>query len=154
MKELQNELETEKEQEQKTKRIIIRVRNVMKHEFDIVDGRMTIMAALRTMKHVETKSLIVDKRDDDDEYGMLLISDIAKQVLALDRSPERINVYEIMSKPLLSVDPEMDIRFSARLFDQFGLSRAPVLQDGKIIGIVSYTDMVLKGFLNYDDYVV
>jgi predicted transcriptional regulator len=59
-----------------------------------------------------------------------------------------------MSKPLLSVDPEMDIRFSARLFDQFGLSRAPVLQDGKIIGIVSYTDMVLKGFLNYDDYVV
>jgi predicted transcriptional regulator len=126
----------------------------MKHEFDIVDGRMTIMAALRTMKHVETKSLIVDKRDDDDEYGMLLISDIAKQVLALDRSPERINVYEIMSKPLLSVDPEMDIRFSARLFDQFGLSRAPVLQDGKIIGIVSYTDMVLKGFLNYDDYVV
>ncbi len=152
MKEQQKELE--KEKERKSKRVIIRVRNVMKHEFDIVDGRMTIMAALRTMKHVETKSLIVDKRDDDDEYGMLLISDIAKQVLALDRSPERINVYEIMSKPLLSVDPEMDIRFSARLFDQFGLSRAPVLQDGKIIGIVSYTDMVLKGFLNYDDYVI
>jgi predicted transcriptional regulator len=138
----------------KEKRNIIRVRNVMKHEFDIVDGRMTIMEALRTMKHVETKSLIVDKRDDDDEYGMLLISDIAKQVLALDRSPERINVYEIMSKPLLSVDPEMDIRYSARLFDQFGLSRAPVLQDGKIIGIVSYTDMVLKGFLDYEGDIV
>ena len=136
----------------KEQRSIIRVRQVMKHEFDIVDGRMTIMEALRTMKHVETKSLIVDKRDDDDEYGMLLISDIAKQVLALDRSPERINVYEIMSKPLLSVHPEMDIRYSARLFDQFGLSRAPVLQDGKIIGIVSYTDMVLKGFLDFEGW--
>jgi predicted transcriptional regulator len=138
----------------KEQRSIIRVRQVMKHEFDIVDGRMTIMEALRTMKHVETKSLIVDKRDDDDEYGMLLISDIAKQVLALDRSPERINVYEIMSKPLLSVHPEMDIRYSARLFDQFGLSRAPVLQDGKIIGIVSYTDMVLKGFLDFEGEIV
>jgi len=138
----------------KQDRTIIRVRQVMKHEFDIVDGRMTVMEALRTMKHVETKSLIVDKRDDDDEYGMLLISDIAKQVLALDRSPERINVYEIMSKPLLSVHPDMDIRFSARLFDQFGLSRAPVLQDGKIIGIVSYTDMVLKGFLDFEGDIV
>ena len=133
----------------KMKRNIIRVRDVMKHEFDIVDGRATIMEALQTMKHVETKSLIVDKREEDDEYGMLLISDIAKQVLALDRSPERINVYEIMSKPLLSVDPDMDIRYCARLFDQFGLSRAPVLQEGKIIGIVSYTDMVLKGFLDF-----
>ena len=57
-------------------RKIIRVRDVMKKEFDVIDGRMTVMDALRTMKHVETKSLIVNKRNDDDEYGMVLISDI------------------------------------------------------------------------------
>ena len=52
--------------------------------------------ALQKMKHIETKSLIVEKRNDDDEYGMVLLSDIAKDVLAKDRSPERVNIYEIM----------------------------------------------------------
>lgn len=132
-------------------RKIVRVRDVMKTKFDMVDGKMTIMDALRTMKHVETKSLIVDKRHDDDEYGMLLLSDIAKNVLAKDRSPERTNVYEIMSKPLLSVDPKMDIRYCARFLERFGLSRAPVVEAGKVIGIVSFTDLVLHGLVEFDN---
>jgi len=126
---------------------IVRVRDVMKHKFDMIDGTMTVRDALNTMKHVDTKSLIVDKRDDDDEYGMVLISDIAKQVVAKDRAPERVNIYEIMSKPVLSVDPDMDIRYCARMFEQFGLSRAPVTENGKVIGIVSFTDIVLKGLI-------
>jgi len=130
-------------------RKIIRVRDVMKEKFDIIDGRVTVMEALRTMKHVETKSLIVDKRNDDDEYGMVLISDIAKLVLGNDRSPDRVNVYEIMAKPLLPVDPDMDIRYCARYFQNFGLSRAPVIENRKIIGIISFTDMVLKGLVNF-----
>jgi predicted transcriptional regulator len=130
---------------------ITRVRDVMKNNFDLVDGRSTVMEALKKMKHVETKSLIVDKRHDDDEYGMLLISDVAKKVLAMDRSPDRINVYEIMSKPVLSVDPDMDIRYCARYFERFGLTRAPVVDHGKVIGIVSYTDMVIKGMVRFDN---
>jgi CBS domain-containing protein len=101
------------------------------------------------MKHVETKSLIVNKRDDDDEYGMVLISDIAKLVLAKDRSPDRVNVYEIMTKPLLTVDPDMDIRYCARYFEHFDLSRAPVVENRQVIGIISFTDMVLKGLVNF-----
>ena len=129
---------------------ITRVRDVMKTDFDLVDGRSTVMEALNKMKHVDTKSLIVDKRHDDDEYGMLLLSDVAKRVLAMDRSPERINVYEIMSKPVLSVDPAMDIRYCARYFERFGLTRAPVIDGGNVVGIVSYTDMVMKGMVKFD----
>ncbi len=130
---------------------IIRVRDVMKTEFDIVDGRMTVMEALRTMNHVETKTLIVNKRDENDEYGMVLITDIATSVLAKDRSPYRVNVYEIMSKPLLPVDPDMDIRYCARYFERFNLSRAPVVENRKVIGIVSHTDMVLRGLVKYEE---
>jgi len=130
-------------------RAVIRVRDVMKQDFDMVDGRITVMEALRTMKHVETKSLVVNKRHDDDEYGMVLISDIAKLVLAKDRSPDRVNVYEIMAKPLLPVDPDMDIRYCARYFENFSLSRAPVVENKKVIGIISFTDMVLKGLVNF-----
>lgn len=130
-----------------TERKRITVRDVMKHKFDIVDGMMSVKDAMKAMKHMTNKSLIVEKRDENDEYGIILISDIARKVLAQDRAPERVNVYEVMSKPIVTVDPDMDIRYAARLFDRFGLSRAPVVENGQVVGIVSFTDMVLKGLV-------
>ncbi|MDH3948348.1 MAG: CBS domain-containing protein [Gammaproteobacteria bacterium] len=133
-----------------TARKVIRVRDVMKPEIDIVEGMMTVKEALTTMKHIDTKALIVNKRHDDDEYGIVMLSDIAKYVLATDRAPERVNVYEVMSKPVICIDPDMDIRYCARLFEKFGLSRAPVVEHRKVVGIVSFTDMVLHGMVEND----
>ena len=130
---------------------LVRVSEVMKPNFDMIDGKVTVTEAIKRMEHVETKTLIVDKRHEDDEYGIVLLSDIAKRVLAVDRSPDRVNVYEIMTKPVITVRPGMDIRYCARLFDRLGLSRAPVLQHGKVVGIVSFTDMVLRGFFDIND---
>ncbi|MDH5393045.1 MAG: CBS domain-containing protein [Gammaproteobacteria bacterium] len=124
---------------------MVPVRNVMKNKVDMIDGKLTVAEALEQMRHIETKTLLVNKRFEGDEYGMVLLSDIAKQVLAKDRSAERVNIYEIMTKPVVTVDPNMDIRYCARLFERMGLSRAPVVENGKVTGIVSYTDMVLKG---------
>ena len=135
----------------KRKEKIVRVRDVMKFELDIVDGMLTVAEALRSMKFPDTRTLIVDKRHEDDEYGIVVFRDMAKKVLARDYSPERVNIYEIMSKPVIYVDPDMDIRYCTRLFDRFGLSRAPVLEDQKIIGLVSYTDIVLKGLIPETD---
>ena len=131
-------------------RKLVRVRDVMKPEFDMIDGKMTVADALRAMRYTETKTLLVDKRHADDEYGMVLLSDIAKQVLAKDRSPERVNIYEIMSKPVIPVRPDMDIRYCARMFEQFGLSRAPVIDGDTVVGIISFTDMVLHGQVEED----
>ena len=126
---------------------IIRVRDVMKSDIDVVDGMLTITEALKSMKYPDTRTLIVDKRHEDDEYGVVMFRDMAKKVLARDHSPSRMNIYEIMSKPVVSVHPDMDIRYCTRLFDRFGLSRAPVLENHEIIGLVSYTDIVLKGLM-------
>lgn len=126
---------------------LVRVRDVMKTKFDTVDGLATVAQALETMAHVETKTLIVKKRHQDDTIGMVVISDISRQVLAKDRAPDRVNIYEIVSKPVLSVSPDMDIRYCARLFARFDLSRAPVVEYGEVIGIVSLTDMVVKGMM-------
>lgn len=126
---------------------IVRVRQVMKTEFDTVDSMATVYDALKSMRHIETKCLIVNKRHDDDEYGVLLLSDVARKVIGENRSPQRVNVYEVMAKPVITVDPEMNIRYCARLFDRFELSRAPVVEHGKVVGIVSFTDMVLRGLL-------
>ena len=127
------------------KKNIIRVVDVMKTDFDLVDGMDTVADALRKSRHVESKCFVVDTRHENDEYGIVLLSDIAKLVVARDKSPERVNIYEIMSKPVVSVDPKMDIRYCARLFENLGLGRAPVIDGGKVIGIVGYTDIVLHG---------
>ena len=124
---------------------IVRVRDVMRPEFDLVEGMDTVASALKNSKHPETKCFIVDMRHDNDEYGIVLLSDIAKHVLAKDKSPDRVNIYEIMSKPVVSVDPDMDIRYCTRLFETFGLSCAPVIDHRKVVGVVGYTDIVLRG---------
>ncbi len=126
---------------------VITVRDVMKHEYDMVEGVATVRQALKVMHHVETKCLIVDKRHEHDEYGIVVIADIAREVLAANRSPDRVSIYEVMTKPAVTVHPGMDIRYTSALFARLGLSRAPVVENGEVIGIISHTDMVMKGLL-------
>ena len=123
----------------------ITVRQVMRAEVTEVDGSIDVMEAMLIMKRVGATILIVKKRHDQDEYGMLSFSDIAKQVIAKDRAPERVNVYEIMAKPIITVRPDMSIRHCARLFEKFGISHAPVLENDEIAGVVSYYLLVLGG---------
>ncbi|MDO9161659.1 MAG: CBS domain-containing protein [Methylococcaceae bacterium] len=127
------------------KRALIRVRDVMKTDYGSIDGVATVADALKLMKTLKTAVLLVNKRDDTDEYGMINCGDIARHVLAKDRAPDRVNVYEIMSKPVISVHPDMDIRYCSRLFAEYNLVRAPVLENNQIVGIISPNSLVLDG---------
>ncbi|MDO6592623.1 CBS domain-containing protein [Neptuniibacter sp. 1_MG-2023] len=131
----------------KVEKKVVRVRDVMTDEFAIIDGLITVQDALIVFQQQNSEVLIINKRNPDDEYGLLLLADVAKNVVAKDRAPERVNVYEVMAKPVVSVDPEMDIRYCSRLFENFGLAHAPVIKDGKVLGVVSYSGIVLKGVL-------
>ncbi len=124
---------------------LIRVKDVMKTDFGTIDGIATVAEALKKMKTLKTAVLIVNKRNEHDEYGMVTSADIARHELAKDRAPDRVNVYEIMSKPIISVHPDMDIRYCSRLFANYNLVRAPVLENNKIIGMVSPNSLVLDG---------
>ncbi|MEE9411887.1 MAG: CBS domain-containing protein [Methylococcales bacterium] len=117
----------------------------MKTSFVTIDRTATISDALLTMKREKTAVLVVNPRDEDDEYGLLTAGEIARHVMAQDRAPERVNVYEIMTKPVISIPPQMDIRYCARLFARYDLIRAPVIEERKVIGIVSPAGLVLDG---------
>ena len=80
-------------------------------------------------------------------HGSLANANVAKEVIAKNRAPERVSVYEIMAKPVLTVRPDMEIRYCARLFENFGISHAPVVENDRIIGTVSYYRLVLHGIL-------
>jgi len=124
---------------------IVRVKDVMKTAFSTIDGAATIADALLTMKENKTSVLIVSKRHDDDEYGMITSTDIARHVLAKDRAPQRVNVYEIMTCPVIKVHPNMDIKYCSRLFDTYNLVRAPVLDGDNLVGTISPNSLVLEG---------
>jgi CBS domain-containing protein len=126
-------------------RKIIKARDVMHEQHLELDGMATVHQALEAMKAEKSNVVIVKKRDENDVFGIVLLSDIAKKVLARDRPSKRVNVYEIMTKPVIPVDPDMDVRYVARLFDRFGLSKAPVVENGEVIGIVSYNELVFDG---------
>jgi predicted transcriptional regulator len=128
-----------------TTRDVIRVADVMERDYVLLDGVATVAEALAVLRERGATFLLVAKRHEDDEVGIVMVADIAKHVLARNRSPERTNVYESMSKPVLAVEPRMDIRYCARLFHRFGISTAPVIEAGEVRGVVTYDQLVLKG---------
>ncbi len=124
---------------------IIKVGDVMTPEVKTIEGTQTVDKAIDMMRNSGVSSLVVDRRDEDDEYGMVVVSDIATKVIGPDKAPERVGVYEIMTKPVLSVSEDMDIRYAVRLLSQFGLSRAFVTDGHRNLkGIVTLRDMVLR----------
>ncbi|MCW8332670.1 CBS domain-containing protein [Vibrio paucivorans] len=129
----------------------VKVQDVMANTYVIVDGLTTVHEGIELARKHSVKALIVKKRHDDDEFGIVLMNDIAKKVLAKNRSPKRTNIYEIMTKPALSVDPDMNVKYCARLFERFGISRAPVIRQGEVLGMVSYNNIVLNGMARDDE---
>ncbi len=120
------------------------VRDVMSPSLQIVDGLSTVREAIDRMREFGISSVVVDRRDADDEYGIVVIHDVAEHIIGRNRSADRTNVYEIMSKPVVSLDVGMNIRYAARLLFQLGLSRAIVTENGDLVGVVTLRELVLR----------
>ena len=123
---------------------VLRVGDVMRTEVHAVDGLATVSEAMALMRRHQVSSLVVPRRDADDEFGLILVSDIARRVIAENRAPERVNVYEVMSKPVLTLPSEMQARYAVRLLVRFAVSRAVVVDhDRNPVGITTLRDLVL-----------
>lgn len=132
-----------------TKKTIIRVADVMTRGVITVEPSATIRQAVQLMSDNRTSSLVVERRDVDDEFGLLTVADIAREVLARDLSPERVNVYEVMFKPVITLAAEMNVVYGVRLLSRFNLTRALVIDhDRNPLGIVTLRDLVIRGLTN------
>lgn len=123
----------------------VMVSDVMSTSVRTIERMATVSEAIQVMREAELSSLVVERRDEHDEYGLLVVSDIAREVIGKERSPDRVNVYEVMSKPAVTVPGGMNIKYAISLLVRFRLSRALVLDDRRRpIGIVTLRDMVLR----------
>ena len=127
-----------------TESSFVRVRDLMVEELHTINGLDTVAEAMALMKRHRVSSLVVNRRDEDDELGLVVVADIARGVIADNRAPDRVNVYEIMSKPLLTLPEDMLARYAVRLLVRFELSRAVVVDhDRNAIGMVTLRDLIM-----------
>ncbi len=122
----------------------MKVSQAMTASVHTIDAMATVKEAILAMRTHNVSSLAVERRDEHDEFGILVITDIAREVIAVNRAAERVNVYEIMSKPVVSLPADMKIKYAVRLLVRFDLSRALVIDASRQpIGIVTLRDLVL-----------
>ncbi|MEE8444274.1 MAG: CBS domain-containing protein [Alphaproteobacteria bacterium] len=123
----------------------IKVGEVISGAVHTIDSMATIRKAMTKMAKHKISSLVVERREDEDEYGLITVADIAREVVARNLSFDRVQVYEVMSKPVISVHPDMDLRYAIRLLVRFGLKRALAIGDDRqVLGMVTLRDMVLR----------
>lgn len=130
-----------------TKRIFRSAKDVMMKKVIMIDGMATAKEAVELMRKENVESLIVEKRHPHDAYGIVNVNDFIRGVIIADKTSEEVNVFEIMTKPLISVPADMDVRYVASLMVNVGIRMAPVEENGEYIGKVSLTDLILDDML-------
>ncbi len=113
---------------------------------DVVTIRpsVTVSKAVNLMKEKNVRCLIVDRKSDEDAYGIITETDIVYKVVAYGKNPNKVKVYEVMSKPCIVVNPELEVEYVARLFANTGIHQAPVIKD-KLLGLVTVKEIINKG---------
>lgn len=123
---------------------IVRVTDVTRTSLHVVSGLATVQNALEEMNKHRVSSLVIERRNDGDEYGVITVQDIAAKVVAINRSTERTSVYEIMTKPTLTINADMKVKYAIRLLAQLEHSRALVTDGEALLGLVNLRDLVLS----------
>ena len=119
-----------------------KVRDVMMPNFTKVEGVLKISDALNTMRGKKINAILVEPRDKNDVYGIMTLKDIARKVIGQNRMLHETHVYEVMSKPVLSINADMPIRYAARFLTNFNVSYAMVIESNEVTGMVSLNGIV------------
>ncbi|MFM5887409.1 MAG: CP12 domain-containing protein [Dolichospermum sp.] len=117
--------------------------DVMTKDVAMIRNSATVKEAVDLMRSRDWRALIVDRRHEQDAYGIITESDIVYKVISYSKDPNKVRVYEIMTKPCIVVNPELGLEYVARLFANHHLRRAPVIS-GKLLGIISLTDILAQ----------
>jgi CBS domain-containing protein len=120
------------------------VKDIMTTAVVTVKGSATVAEAVKLMKEKTLHGLVVQPRSTADPYGVVSETDIIYKVAAFGHDPKKMRVYEIMTKPCITINPEMGIEYVARLFAQVRIRRAPVTQGTNLLGMISVSDILFK----------
>jgi CBS domain-containing protein len=122
---------------------MIKAAEIMTKNVTKISGATTVDRAVKLMQNKGISSFIVDRRHPQDAYGIVTETDIVSKVIAYGKDPQKVRVYEIMTKPCLVINPELGVEYVARLLTNLGVHCAPVIKD-ELLGIISLSDIINK----------
>jgi predicted transcriptional regulator len=122
-------------------------KDIMRKKVVLIDGMASAKEAVEMMRKEKVGALIIKKRHQQDAYGIVNIHDFIKGVILLDKTSKEVNIFEIMTKPVISVPANMDAKYVASLFINVGIRMAPVEENGEYIGMISLSDLILENLL-------
>lgn len=117
----------------------LNVRDVMVDEVVTIETDATVHEAVRMMNRHEIGCLIVVLKGK--PVGIITERDMLKRVLAKSLDPVAIKVSDIMSAPLISGKPGMEIEDAVRLMFKTKIKKLPVVRRGRLLGLVTLTDI-------------
>ena len=118
--------------------------DIMRKGVETISSGSTAADALRKMQQLKVSSLIVDRRNKDDAYGLLTKADIVTKAIEAGLKRKNLSgtkVFQIMSKPLITVPPGLAVKYCIRVMKKAGVSRVPVFDGKQIVGILSLSDI-------------
>jgi CBS domain-containing protein len=122
---------------------MLKARDIMTNRVLTIQSLATVADALEIMRKNQVHALVVDHSGPDDAYGIIIDEDIVYNVIAEGEDPSVVQVYEIMTKPCVVVNPDLNVEYVAKLFANVGIRCAPVIQE-KLLGIISVSDILHK----------
>jgi CBS domain-containing protein len=115
------------------------VQDIMTKDVVAVDENMTALDAARLMTEKGISSLIIEK--DHAPVGIISERDFVKKICLKDMLPSTINVGSIMSKIQTYASPDTPVDVAVQRMVNHKIRRLPVISDGKVIGIITVTDL-------------
>jgi len=109
-----------------------------------VDAEATVSEALALMRRRYIHSLIVNKGPNNPEFGIITSTDICDQIVAQQRNPSTTRVKEVMTSPVITINPDAPLHECAALMSQRKIHHIPVLdENGQLIGMISAADFLV-----------
>jgi len=119
----------------------VEVKDVMSSPVVTVRGDDNVAKVAKTMARRGIGSVIVvDKKRK--PLGIITEKDVVRRVAAKGLHPNKIKAANIMSKPLRTIEPSLDVREAARRMKQAKVKRFAVMEAGRLVGVVTGTDIV------------
>ena len=122
---------------------MLKARDIMTTRVITIAESASVAEALQVMRKHQVHELVVALNSPDDAYGLISDEDVVYSVIAEGEDPLNVQVYEVMMKPCVVVNPDLGVKFVAKLFANVGIRCAPVIQE-KLLGIVSVSDLLHK----------
>jgi CBS domain-containing protein len=127
----------------------IPVRDVMTRPVITADVNIDALTAAKRMALANVGCLIVISSEK--PIGILTERDLVKKIVAVAADPKVARVGDVMSSPLVTISPEANLRDAAALMLKSGVKRLPVTSNGRLVGIITDTDLVSGSSLGLSD---